>query len=244
MKIDFKTELEHVIAETNQPANQLIYEQPKMKLLALSDIHGAYNEANQIIRKENPDILIIAGDLTTRGTNAEVKITIESFKQVCPIIVAVCGNMDSPSHEKVYDELGIGINAHGKIFKDVGFVGVSGSPISWMKTPYEISEDEIYQRAKNGFVEIKHCRVKIFVPHAPPLNTNVDRLPNGSHVGSSAVRKIIEELKPDICVCGHIHEARGKDVLGKTIIVNCGTGNKYYATIEIGEEIMVMNQEM
>ena len=248
MPTDFKTEFEHSLAgmnkSTNEQTNKLTNEPTTMKLLALSDIHGAYNQALEILKKEHFDILILAGDLTTRGTNAEVKIAIEMFKNISPTIVAVCGNMDSPTHEKIYSDFGIGINAKGKIFKDVGIFGVSASPISWMKTPYEISEEEIYLRAKKGFEEIKNCRIKIFVPHAPPSNTLVDKISNGTHVGSLSVRKIIEELQPDVCVCGHIHEARGKDILGKTLIINCGPGNKYYATIEIGEEIVVMNRQV
>jgi hypothetical protein len=65
----------------------------------------------------------------------------------------------------------------------------------------------------------------------------------GKHVGSTAVRKFIEERQPDIAICGHIHEARGQDVIGKTKIVNCGTAAKgYYAVVEIAETITVANK--
>ena len=42
------------------------------------------------------------------------------------------------------------------------------------------------------------------------------------HVGSTAVREFIEEAQPDICLCGHIHESRAVDRIGRTVVVNPG----------------------
>ena len=42
-------------------------------------------------------------------------------------------------------------------------------------------------------------------------------------MGSTAVREFIEEVQPDVCVCGHIHESRGVDRIGRTVVVNPGT---------------------
>ena len=39
---------------------------------------------------------------------------------------------------------------------------------------------------------------------------------------STAVRKFIEEFQPDVCLTGHIHEAKTEDQIGKTRIVNPG----------------------
>ena len=41
-------------------------------------------------------------------------------------------------------------------------------------------------------------------------------------MGSTAVREFIEENQPDICLCGHIHEARAMDRIGRTLVVNPG----------------------
>jgi Icc-related predicted phosphoesterase len=42
-------------------------------------------------------------------------------------------------------------------------------------------------------------------------------------VGSASLRKIIEEKKPALCVCSHIHEGAGKtDTIGNTKILNVG----------------------
>lgn len=63
---------------------------------------------------------------------------------------------------------------------------------------------------------------QILVSHVPPYNTKVDKLHNGKHVGSTAIRAIIEQYQPDLCITGHIHEAKGKDMIRKTPIYNHG----------------------
>ncbi len=74
----------------------------------------------------------------------------------------------------------------------------------------------------------------VLVSHYPPYGTNVDRAWNGAHIGSKSVRKLIECVKPLTVLCGHVHESRGVDKLGNTIIVNPGPLiNGYYAIIDI-----------
>jgi hypothetical protein len=59
----------------------------------------------------------------------------------------------------------------------------------------------------------------------------------GFHVGSKAVRRVIEYFQPDVFVCGHIHEARGFDYLGNTLAINPGPFPKHYAIIELSDTI-------
>jgi Icc-related predicted phosphoesterase len=41
-------------------------------------------------------------------------------------------------------------------------------------------------------------------------------------------------------VCGHIHEGRGIDTIGRTIVANCGAAFAgHYGRIEFGPEIAV-----
>jgi hypothetical protein len=68
----------------------------------------------------------------------------------------------------------------------------------------------------------------------------VDRLSSGIHVGSTAVREFVERRQPDVVICGHIHEARGTDRLGKTKIVNCGkAGSGFYSLIDVQDEVTI-----
>jgi Icc-related predicted phosphoesterase len=57
------------------------------------------------------------------------------------------------------------------------------------------------------------------------------------HVGSLAVRKIIEEFSPQVAICAHIHESVGKDFIKNTIVLNVGKFTEgYFGLIEIKEK--------
>jgi len=43
------------------------------------------------------------------------------------------------------------------------------------------------------------------------------------HVGSKAVRKVLEEFQPKLGLHGHIHESAGTSRIGKTTCVNPGS---------------------
>jgi Icc-related predicted phosphoesterase len=212
-----------------------------MHVLALSDIHAAYSRMERIISRETGwEVLVIGGDLTTRGTEKEALEVIKHLKQYGRPILAVAGNMDPPSFDELFERENVGLNGRGVTIGEVGFFGVSGSPPTPMHTPYEISESLIAERARLGYQQILSARVKVFIPHAPPAKTSVDRILLGRHVGSSAVREFIEHQKPDLVICGHIHEARGIDRIGPTQIVNCAAAlNGSYALITIGDSVHV-----
>ena len=216
-----------------------------MRIIAFTDIHGSYKKIYEILSKEADfHAIIIGGDLTTYGSPREAEDAIALFQTFKKPLFAVAGNMDPVEIEDSFEKLGVSINAKGIILDDVGFFGVSASPLSPLHTPYEITEEEILRRAEMGLKDVAGSAWKIFVPHAPPRDTKLDRIFTGIHVGSSAVRKFIEAHQPDVGVCGHIHEARGMDIIETTQMINCGPAGKgYYAVIEINEEVTVKMKE-
>ncbi len=213
----------------------------EMKILALADIHGSFDKVEQILARESGyNAVILAGDITTHGTALDARNAIKQFQRFQQPVFAVAGNMDAPESDEAFDEMGVGINGRGMMFDQVGIFGVSASPFTPMNTPYEISEEELALRAHAGWKDVQSARTTIFVPHAPPLNTRLDELPGGRHVGSAAIRKFIEQFQPAVVICGHIHEARGIDTLGRSTMVNCGPAGKgYYALITLGKEISI-----
>ncbi len=217
-----------------------------MKIVALTDIHGAYKKAEEIIRKAQADVVIIGGDLTTVGSVREAEEAVARFQSFTGSVLCIAGNMDLPAHDDLFVRLGVSINGRGVIIDGVGFFGVSAGPHSPLHTPYEISEEEISLRLAAGHAQVERCGVKILVPHAPPYGTKVDIVHAGFHVGSTAVREFIENEEPDVVVCGHIHEARGKDAIDKTVIVNCGAASQgHFANLEIiVGEITVTNSSL
>jgi Icc-related predicted phosphoesterase len=216
-----------------------------MKILALTDIHGSYKKAVEIIAKHPSDVVIMGGDLTTVGTVREAEGALREMQSFAGRLLCVAGNMDLPAHDDLLARLGISLNGRGVMVDGTGFFGVSAAPISPLHTPYEITEEEIGKRIRSGYLPVKDCSVTIFVPHAPPYGTKVDIIHSGIHVGSTAIRDFIEQAQPTVAVCGHIHEARGQDSLERTKIVNCGPAfNGCYATIEIGDSILIENRQL
>ncbi len=212
-----------------------------MTIIAFTDIHGSYQRVCDIIdREQRADAVILGGDITTYGTTADAAKALELFRKGAKPIFAVAGNMDSPEFDEFFDRSSVSVNGKGIVFRETGVFGVSGSPPTPMHTPYEIPEEEIARRSEEGWNDVAAARWTIFVPHAPPRDTKVDRILLGKHVGSTAVRSFIESRQPDVVVCGHIHEARGIDKIGKTQIVNCGPAGKgYYALLHLAESVTV-----
>lgn len=212
-----------------------------MTILALTDIHSAYSAMESICASVSAvDVVVLGGDVTTYGAPDELEDGVGKAKKHAKHVVAVCGNMDPPALERVLDSQGVSINGRGLVIEDVGFFGVSAAPFSILNTPYEIAEEEIQRRAEAGWRDVRDARWKIFVPHAPPVDTALDQIRSGKHVGSKAVREFIERRQPHAALCGHIHEARGKDQIGSTVIVNCGPAKEgYYAVVEVNDMLRI-----
>lgn len=92
--------------------------------------------------------------------------------------------------------------------------------------PYETIKDDLARLAGDDPMDMA-----IFLFHTPPSDTNLDRaatdgrmidhVPLDLHVGSIAVRRLIEEKQPLLSLHGHIHESARltgdwRDRLGRT----------------------------
>ncbi len=67
----------------------------------------------------------------------------------------------------------------------------------------------------------------IYVFHSPPYGTALDIIYNGDHVGSRALRRFIQEVRPVLTLHGHIHESPSRsgkifDRIGDTVCINPG----------------------
>ncbi|NIN64933.1 MAG: metallophosphoesterase [Anaerolineae bacterium] len=105
-------------------------------------------------------------------------------------------------------------------------------------SPRECSEEELEERLERTVAKVKNIETAVFCIHVPPYNTFIDEAPmlendlsvavRGGHthmvpVGSTAVRKIIEEYQPLLGLHGHIHESPGRIMLGRTECLNPGS---------------------
>ena len=210
-----------------------------MRIAYCVDVHDRFEAVPRALEEIGEvDALVVGGDITTFGTPDDAERAIERWKPLVPRVLAVAGNMDSPAIDERLVELGVSINGRGEVIDDVGIGGVSAAPLSSLQTPYELDDDEIERRAAAAFEAIRGARVRIFCPHAPPHDTQCDLLRSGEHVGSVVVRRVVEGEQPDVVFCGHIHEARGVDVVGEARIVNPGPVSAgHYAVLDVGESL-------
>jgi hypothetical protein len=203
-----------------------------MKILAVGDIHGDYQKIIKYLKDNKVDLIIITGDITQFGPaelGEEILNEISSFD--VPVL-AIPGNCDPESiHSKIENSRAVNIHGRSLIIKDIGVCGFGGSNPTPFNTPLEFEEVQIYDEASKLIKGIAEEKISLLVTHAPPYNTKTDLLPSGVHAGSTSIRKIIEEYQPSLNVCGHIHESRGVDRIGKTKIVNPGEISKGYGCL-------------
>ena len=200
-----------------------------MRILAISDLHNDTENVLKFLDKIeeiNPDVIVCAGDILDatlpKGFSAEeiALIIIEEFSLLKKPFLAVPGNFDKDIIN-ILDSKKVSIHGKGRIINDYGFFGYGGAKTPF-NTPLEPDEGELKLGLYKAFINIKDTKYKIQVTHAPPINTSCDLLYSGLHVGSKVVREFIEEVKPNVAICGHIQEARSVDYIGNTIVVNPG----------------------
>jgi Icc-related predicted phosphoesterase len=82
------------------------------------------------------------------------------------------------------------------------------------------------------------AKVDILLCHQPPYGVldqvNYSGAPKewqGKHAGSRTILQYIKKYKPRYVFCGHIHEGRGRAMIGKTEVHNLGNGG--HAIVEL-----------
>lgn len=133
------------------------------------------------------------------------------------------------------------VNADGQVVDLPGGLQLLASGWSnytpW-HTPREESEDELLARLHALAQQVRDPSRAIFMIHVPPYDSGLDTAPILDEnlrptisagdvlrgpVGSTAVRRIIEEYQPVLSVHGHIHESGGERKIGKTVCINPGS---------------------
>jgi putative phosphoesterase len=215
-----------------------------LKILVASDFHGkreAFENVAEQAMLECVDLIIICGDVTHFGEIKEAETLLASLADLKIPIYFVPGNCDPPELANMTIEGVMSLHGVCKTMNNWTFLGVGGSQMGPLHTPFEMTEKEILRILESG---LKNCLVSqkiVLVSHVPPFQTKLDKVFYGDHVGSFSVRNFIIEKKPTVVFCGHIHEARGIDYIGETLLVNPGpVSHGYYGLVKLNEKVEVV----
>ncbi|MHA1681629.1 MAG: metallophosphoesterase family protein [Promethearchaeota archaeon] len=198
------------------------------------------------------DFVVLAGDITL-GARSEKHMARFFSKMDAAIprdrsVYYIPGNHDYPAISEDHDWVPSNfVMMHDRTFIHEGKLGCPGILIvgfggasMGLYNNFAFEEAVILEKLTALFTKaaditgIGEDTMTLLLLHDPPRDTVLDKNYRGEHVGSWAVRQIIEKYQPDIAVAGHIHESAGMDVLGRTICVNAGEGKQgKYAMIKI-----------
>lgn len=195
-----------------------------MKILAAGDLHESADGVKKLAEeagRENVDIVILNGDISNFGELP--KGMIKPFLDKGKKVAFVAGNHDMPGITETlreqYDILDI--QNRSVVYYDVGIFGCGGANIMHMNFT---SDDDMFKYLSNGFRYVNGAQKKIMVTHIHPKGSMIEKF---SFPGSEAVTKAIYELKPDVHICGHIHEMEGfEEKMGDTRVICVGSRGK------------------
>ncbi len=109
----------------------------------------------------------------------------------------------------------------------------ASNPTPW-DTPREMSEVDLEAHLRALTEQIKNHETAIYNFHVPPYGYSLDLCPKLDenltmaaeekiHAGSLGAKKLIEENQPLLGLFGHIHESRGAQKAGRTLLINPGS---------------------
>jgi Icc-related predicted phosphoesterase len=194
-----------------------------MKIISFGDVHMAtrnLERMGEVMR--DTELVIVSGDLTNFGGIDDARKVITDVRSACASVLALPGNLDKREVIPFLEAEGVALHGKGLVIEGIGIFGCGGSNITPFGTPMELSEDEIYATLRAGYETVREVRPLLMICHTPPYDTKCDRIMSGRPVGSTAARRFIEEVKPEVCISGHIHESAGVDEIGPTKILNAG----------------------
>jgi Icc-related predicted phosphoesterase len=190
-----------------------------VKLLAFSDLHRDLEQGARLVEMSTEaDVVIGAGDFASVHEGLEE--TIAALAAIQTPTVLVPGNNETaealrgaaaawPAATVLHGE---GTTLAGSEFFGLG-AGIPVTPWDWSFDLDDEAATELLAPCPEGAV---------LVLHSPPRG-HCDSGGDGTHFGSPALLRAIEDKRPRLAVCGHIHESWGcESAIGATPVRNLG----------------------
>ncbi len=192
-----------------------------MRILHVSDVHCRLDNLEEVLeREEGYDVIAVTGDICCNSRLTRI------LRAAPARVLAVTGNMDDLHIARILRDNGWLLDGRVEVYGRYVFAGIGG-----LQT---IQNLESVERQLSG-IDMKGKTLIVLAHH--PVHGKLDRTYLGVHAGLYETRAFVERHQPRVYMHGHIHEARGVDRLGETLLVNPGPlANGYYALVEVDED--------
>ena len=191
-----------------------------MQILAGSDLHGDIAATRILVGAASAaDVVIVAGDLGTKGEGALP--ILELLKTIPRPVILVPGNHDRLAEMRNFCagwRDGHVLHGEGVRIQGVPFFGLGAEIPRTSTDVWNFAMTEI--QASRG---LSDCPVgAVLITHAPPKGV-CDRQRDGRHDGSAAILDVLRTKGPRLNLCGHIHAAFGQsEKIGDCPVHNLG----------------------
>lgn len=198
------------------------------RIVCLADVHNRTN-----FTVPPGDILVVAGDLTGRGSVQEVSSFLKWLADLPhqhKIIIA--GN-----HDFLFEqESGLAramVKSSNCIYLQDSAVTVEGLKIwgsPWQPWFYDWAFNLERGPDIKKYWDLIPEDIDILLTHGPPHGI-LDRTVEGAAVGCEELIKVVSRIKPKLHVFGHIHHSYGMQQQDGTIFVNASVCNEKYQAV-------------
>jgi Icc-related predicted phosphoesterase len=190
-----------------------------MRILVVSDLHGALDAARAALDHFEPDVFLCCGDWGDPEQVTEADLA--AFPARLPVLTTF-GNHDpldilpklrNPDGSPVL--LGQG---EVRALDGLRVAAIGGIWAKSHKRPYYVTDDDVDEAAAriaaNGPVDI-------LLTHACPVGV-ADLTPKGRHGGQRCFLKAFQTIEPKVQVCGHLHRAQEHTLKDGRQVFNVG----------------------
>lgn len=197
-----------------------------MKIACISDTHGFYPEPPEA------DVIVLAGDYCKGGRGYQL---LENHYRFCQWVdhlsekakvVGIAGN-----HDVLFESPGYHCLRHPNwTYLEDSECEIDG--VKFWGTPWQPRFFDWAFNADEYFLEDRWSLIPddtdVLIVHGPPhMACDLSNYQN-EHTGSPSLRKRVEEIQPQIVICGHIHEGRGIAAIGQTPVWNVSYVDEKY----------------
>jgi Icc-related predicted phosphoesterase len=230
-----------------------------IRIAAAADVHASEASAERLDSAfadlgGKADVVLLAGDLTTRGEPEEAEVLAAACRRVSVPVFAVLGNHDC--HAERVDALkdvlaGAGVRVLDREFAtccidelELGIVGtkgfVGGFPGSALPDFGEPLLRRVYaettaeaEAIAAGLQAVVHCDVRVVLLHYTPVVATLEGEPDGirTYLGCDRLATPIAENGADLVLHGHAHAGSFAGQIGEIPVYNVAvhvTGRNFW----------------